>query len=108
MTEPCWCSQSYSFLQGSCRLSPLSLIKCVCVQDTRQTFRSVLVEATLKLDELLKKLGRAVEESKPYWEARRSARQVSHVPRPGFMEEPGLMQALVVSHHVFSSLFGEV
>lgn len=45
-------------------------------QDARQKFRSVLVEATVKLDELLKKIGKPVEESKPYWEARRLARQV--------------------------------
>lgn len=47
------------------------------LQDARQKFRSVLVEATVKLDELVKKIGKAVEESKPYWEARRLARQVS-------------------------------
>lgn len=47
------------------------------LQDVRQKFRSVLVEATVKLDELMKKIGKAVEESKPYWEARRLARQVS-------------------------------
>lgn len=46
-------------------------------QDSRQKFRSVLVEATVKLDELVKKIGKAVDESKPYWEARRLARQVS-------------------------------
>ncbi|XP_051576845.1 SH3 domain-binding protein 5b isoform X2 [Myxocyprinus asiaticus] len=45
------------------------------VLDARQKFRSVLVEATLKLDELVEKIGKAVEESKPYWEARRVARQ---------------------------------
>ncbi|EFB21459.1 hypothetical protein PANDA_003364, partial [Ailuropoda melanoleuca] len=45
------------------------------VQDARQKFRSVLVEATVKLDELVKKIGKAVEDSKPYWEARRVARQ---------------------------------
>ncbi|KAJ8366512.1 hypothetical protein AAFF_G00353140 [Aldrovandia affinis] len=39
--------------------------------DARQRFRSVLVEATVQLDELVKKIGKAVEESKPYWEARR-------------------------------------
>lgn len=49
---------------------------CCDFQDARQRFRSVLVEATLKLDELLKKIGKAVEDSKPYWEARRVARQV--------------------------------
>uniref|UniRef100_A0A671VV62 SH3 domain-binding protein 5 n=1 Tax=Sparus aurata TaxID=8175 RepID=A0A671VV62_SPAAU len=45
------------------------------IQDARQKFRSVLVEATVKLDELVKKIGKAVDESKPYWEARRLARQ---------------------------------
>ncbi|XP_076827629.1 SH3 domain-binding protein 5b [Brachyhypopomus gauderio] len=45
------------------------------LEDARQQFRSVLVEATVKLDELVKKIGKAVEESKPYWEARRVARQ---------------------------------
>ncbi|XP_060936908.1 SH3 domain-binding protein 5b [Limanda limanda] len=45
------------------------------LEDSRQKFRSVLVEATVKLDELVKKIGKAVEESKPYWEARRLARQ---------------------------------
>ncbi|CAL8339501.1 SH3 domain-binding protein 5b [Gadus morhua] len=45
------------------------------LESARQRFRSVLVEATLKLDELLKKIGKAVDESKPYWEARRVARQ---------------------------------
>ncbi|EHB12977.1 SH3 domain-binding protein 5 [Heterocephalus glaber] len=45
------------------------------LEDARQKFRSVLVEATVKLDELAKKIGKAVEDSKPYWEARRMARQ---------------------------------
>uniref|UniRef100_A0A3P8RUG0 SH3 domain-binding protein 5 n=1 Tax=Amphiprion percula TaxID=161767 RepID=A0A3P8RUG0_AMPPE len=45
------------------------------LEDARQKFRSVLVEATVKLDEMVKKIGKAVEESKPYWEARRLARQ---------------------------------
>ncbi|XP_026172499.1 SH3 domain-binding protein 5b isoform X5 [Mastacembelus armatus] len=45
------------------------------LEDARQKFRSVLVEATVKLDELVNKIGKAVEESKPYWEARRMARQ---------------------------------
>ena len=47
------------------------------LEDIRQKFRSVLVEATVKLDELVKKIGKAVEDSKPYWEARRVARQDS-------------------------------
>ncbi|KAM6959411.1 SH3 domain-binding protein 5 [Aplochiton taeniatus] len=45
------------------------------LEDCRQRFRAVLVEATVKLDEQVKKIGRAVDESKPYWEARRVARQ---------------------------------
>uniref|UniRef100_A0A3Q3FWY7 SH3 domain-binding protein 5 n=1 Tax=Labrus bergylta TaxID=56723 RepID=A0A3Q3FWY7_9LABR len=45
------------------------------LEDARQKFRLVLVEATVKLDELVKKIGKAVDESKPYWEARRLARQ---------------------------------
>ncbi|XP_066538622.1 SH3 domain-binding protein 5b [Hoplias malabaricus] len=45
------------------------------LEDARQRFRLVLVEATVKLDELVKKIGKAVEDSKPYWEARRVARQ---------------------------------
>ncbi|KAK2836299.1 hypothetical protein Q7C36_014168 [Tachysurus vachellii] len=45
------------------------------LEDSRQKFRAVLVEATVKLDEQVKKIGKAVEESKPYWEARRVARQ---------------------------------
>ncbi|XP_040928685.1 SH3 domain-binding protein 5-like isoform X2 [Betta splendens] len=45
------------------------------LEDCRQRFRTVLVEATVKLDEHLKRIGRPVEESKPYWEARRIARQ---------------------------------
>uniref|UniRef100_A0A673IP69 SH3 domain-binding protein 5 n=1 Tax=Sinocyclocheilus rhinocerous TaxID=307959 RepID=A0A673IP69_9TELE len=45
------------------------------LEDSRQKFRAVLVEATVKLDEQVKKIGKAVEDSKPYWEARRAARQ---------------------------------
>ncbi|XP_048881977.1 SH3 domain-binding protein 5b [Brienomyrus brachyistius] len=45
------------------------------LEDARQKFRSVLVEATVKLDDLVKKIGKAVDDSKPYWEARRVARQ---------------------------------
>ncbi|KAM9416229.1 SH3 domain-binding protein 5-like [Salvelinus alpinus] len=45
------------------------------LEDCRQRFRAVLVEATVKLDEQVKRIGRAVEDSKPYWEARREARQ---------------------------------
>ncbi|TKS82618.1 SH3 domain-binding protein 5 [Collichthys lucidus] len=58
------------------------------IQDARQKFRSVLVEATVKLDELVKKIGKAVEESKPYWEARRLARQgtlLTELPLPAFL-----------------------
>lgn len=45
------------------------------LEDFRQRFRAVLVEATLKLDEQMKRIGRAVDDSKPYWEARKVARQ---------------------------------
>ncbi|XP_060948879.1 SH3 domain-binding protein 5 [Limanda limanda] len=45
------------------------------LEDCRQRFRAVLVEATVKLDEQVKKIGRAVDDSKPYWEARKAARQ---------------------------------
>ncbi|KAM9384710.1 SH3 domain-binding protein 5-like [Pholidichthys leucotaenia] len=45
------------------------------LEDFRQRFRAVLVDATMKLDEQVKKIGRAVDDSKPYWEARRTARQ---------------------------------
>ncbi|XP_028253723.1 SH3 domain-binding protein 5 [Parambassis ranga] len=45
------------------------------LEDCRQRFRAVLVEATVKLDEQVKKIGRAVDDSKPYWEARKVARQ---------------------------------
>ncbi|KAJ8273165.1 hypothetical protein GJAV_G00098280 [Gymnothorax javanicus] len=45
------------------------------LEDVRQKFRSVLVEATVKLDEVMKKIGKPVEDSKPYWEARKVARQ---------------------------------
>ncbi|XP_026573574.1 SH3 domain-binding protein 5 [Pseudonaja textilis] len=46
------------------------------LEDARQKFRSILVEATIKLDELVKKIGKSVEDSKPYWEARRVARKL--------------------------------
>lgn len=58
----------------------LCLLALPWLQDARQKFRSVLVEATVKLDELVKKIGKAVEDSKPYWEARRVARQVRWSP----------------------------
>ncbi|XP_067857030.1 SH3 domain-binding protein 5-like [Heptranchias perlo] len=45
------------------------------LEEARQKFRTVLVEATVKLDEVGKKLGKAVDDSKPYWEARRVTRQ---------------------------------
>ncbi|KAM9838445.1 SH3 domain-binding protein 5-like [Aulostomus maculatus] len=45
------------------------------LEDCRQRFRAVLVEASVKLDEQAKRVGRAVDDSKPYWEARKVARQ---------------------------------
>ncbi|XP_077454285.1 SH3 domain-binding protein 5-like [Stigmatopora argus] len=47
----------------------------MALEEARQKFRSVLVDATVKLDELLDRIGKPVDESKPYWEARRVARQ---------------------------------
>ncbi|XP_078395511.1 SH3 domain-binding protein 5b isoform X1 [Cetorhinus maximus] len=44
------------------------------LEEARQKFRTVLVEATVKLDEASKKVGKAVDDSKPYWEARRVTR----------------------------------
>ncbi|KAF1381389.1 hypothetical protein PFLUV_G00153430 [Perca fluviatilis] len=49
------------------------------LEDCRQRFRAVLVEATVKLDEQVKRIGRAVDDSKPYWEARKVER--GRVPR---------------------------
>lgn len=64
---------------------------CVCihVQDCRQRFRAVLVDATVKLDEQAKRIGRAVDDTKPYWEARKLARQVrcTHMHTHTFTEE---------------------
>lgn len=54
----------------------MSCVVCF-VKDYRQRFRAVLVEATVKLDEQMKRIGRAVDDSKPYWEARKVARMVS-------------------------------
>lgn len=67
------------------------------MQDCRQRFRAVLVEATFKLDELVKRIGRAVDDSKPYWEARKVARQVRWTgPRGGEVtREEGLSGNLV-------------
>ncbi|XP_077599753.1 SH3 domain-binding protein 5 [Stigmatopora nigra] len=45
------------------------------LEEFRQRFRAVLVEATTKLDEQVKKIGRAVDDSKPYWDARKVAKQ---------------------------------
>ena len=38
-------------------------------ENAHQKFLLVLVEATVKLDELLRKIGKALEDWKPYWEA---------------------------------------
>lgn len=45
------------------------------LEDYRQRFRAVLAEATVKLEEQMKRIGRSVDDSKPYWEARKVARQ---------------------------------
>ncbi|TRY72894.1 hypothetical protein DNTS_021710 [Danionella cerebrum] len=57
------------------------------LEDSRQKFRAVLMEATLKLDEQVKKIGKAVEESKPYWEARKTARQFPSEEQEADIEE---------------------
>ncbi|XP_071400226.1 SH3 domain-binding protein 5-like, partial [Centroberyx affinis] len=73
------------------------------LEDARQKFRSVLVEATVKLDELVKKIGKAVEESKPYWEARRVARQHARerlwIPREELEEVSGEKDVRAAAHH---------
>ncbi|MBZ3886084.1 SH3 domain-binding protein 5 [Sciurus carolinensis] len=86
--EACTAARCFSVLMEGfvCRVKPFlvgrsqrvpdpCLLRFPWLQDARQKFRSVLVEATVKLDELVKKIGKAVEDSKPYWEARRVARQ---------------------------------
>lgn len=51
----------------------------------------------MKLDELAKKIGKAVEDSKPYWEARRVARQVGQ-PGGALPANPSCMRGhLLVS-----------
>uniref|UniRef100_A0A3Q2WU41 SH3 domain-binding protein 5 n=1 Tax=Haplochromis burtoni TaxID=8153 RepID=A0A3Q2WU41_HAPBU len=75
----CFITLSSSLFQGELEKlnqSTVDINRCETeLEDARQKFRSVLVEATVKLDELMKKIGKAIEESKPYWEARRLARQ---------------------------------
>lgn len=73
---PPWCFWIEKVDFRGCLLKPPLFLVFSWLQDARQKFRSVLVEATVKLDELVKKIGKAVEDSKPYWEARRVARQV--------------------------------
>lgn len=63
----------------------------------------MLVEATLKLDEQVKKIGRAVDDSKPYWEARKAARQV----RTRSSEEAGGAAAPEVVRRVRASLVSD-
>uniref|UniRef100_A0A673HB83 SH3 domain-binding protein 5 n=1 Tax=Sinocyclocheilus rhinocerous TaxID=307959 RepID=A0A673HB83_9TELE len=52
--------------------------------DGTHSLQRIHLEATVKLDEQVKKIGKAVEDSKPYWEARRAARQVSFNPSSMF------------------------
>lgn len=76
------------------------LVELYCIsgcQDSRQRFRAILVEATLKLDEQVKKIGKAVEESKPYWEARRVARQVRSITGMGLLTRTTNSRADVLS-----------
>ncbi|KAL4624801.1 SH3 domain-binding protein 5-like isoform X1 [Arapaima gigas] len=64
------------------------------LEDGRQKFRTVLVEATFKLDEQVKKIGKAVEDSKPYWEARRAARQAQLEAQRATQEYQRAMEVL--------------
>ncbi|XP_075937422.1 SH3 domain-binding protein 5b isoform X2 [Anarhichas minor] len=72
------------------------------IQDARQKFRSVLVEATVKLDELVKKIGKAVEESKPYWEARRLARQAQLEAQKATQDFQGATEVLRAAKETIS------
>ncbi|CAM4639726.1 unnamed protein product [Leuciscus chuanchicus] len=64
------------------------------LEDSRQKFRAVLLEATVKLDEQVKKIGKAVEDSKPYWEARRAARQAQVEAQKATQEYQRAMEIL--------------
>lgn len=72
------------------------------LEDARQTFRSVLVEATVKLGELVKKIGKAVEESKPYWEARKSARQAQLEAQKATQDFQGATEVLRAAKETIS------
>ncbi|KAM6935365.1 SH3 domain-binding protein 5b [Lycodopsis pacificus] len=72
------------------------------LEDARQKFRSVLVEATVKLDELVKKIGKAVEESKPYWEARRLARQAQLEAQKATQDFQGATEVLRAAKETIS------
>ncbi|XP_023673440.1 SH3 domain-binding protein 5-like isoform X1 [Paramormyrops kingsleyae] len=64
------------------------------LEEGRQKFRAVLVEATLKLDGQVNKIGKAVEESKPYWEARRAARQAQLEAQRATQDYQGAIEVL--------------
>ncbi|KAL6109825.1 sh3bp5 [Pungitius sinensis] len=72
------------------------------LEDARQRFRSVLVEATVKLDELVKKIGKPVEESKPYWEARRLARQAQLEAQKATQDFQGATEVLRAAKETIS------
>nr|XP_040020642.1 SH3 domain-binding protein 5b isoform X1 [Gasterosteus aculeatus aculeatus] len=72
------------------------------LEDARQRFRSVLVEATVKLDELVKKMGKSVEESKPYWEARRLARQAQLEAQKATQDFQGATEVLRAAKETIS------
>lgn len=73
---PWGCSPNMTTPMSSVYTTVLVSLYILFVQDFRQRFRARLVEATWRLDYLMTKLGRAVDDSRPYWEARKMARKV--------------------------------
>uniref|UniRef100_A0A3Q3JZQ0 SH3 domain-binding protein 5 n=1 Tax=Monopterus albus TaxID=43700 RepID=A0A3Q3JZQ0_MONAL len=78
------------------------------LEDCRQQFRVVLVEATVKLDEQLKKIGLAVEDSKPYWESRKVARQAQVEAQKATQEYQRAVEILRADSRQFDSAWQEM
>jgi hypothetical protein len=47
-----------------------------CHQEARATFRQLLCESTVRIDNLAKKLGACVDKARPYYEARMKSKEV--------------------------------
>lgn len=54
------------------------MINDLYFQEARMMFRQTLLESTQQIDNLTKKLGKCVEQSRPYYEARIKAKQVCY------------------------------